>query len=257
MSKRWITFDLDGTLMQNPFVSWVFPEIRESVLRKTNGKVDAKETMIAEHNRRMKLNKVVEAYDWDHILLQILQNHHVDLEISIEDLVKKHSVIPKIYLLEDHLLESLSRLKRNGYRLAIVTNGYRKYQQPVVDALELSGLFDCFITPDQAGYAKPDVRIVSDLLKEGKVAAHVGDRIDHDVCLANRLNITSVFISRNLPQEVIPYPHLERIKHPIFYEFYKQKWMRETGSVLEGHTKIELPKMVIQSIEEFSLLFEG
>jgi len=31
MTKLWITFDLDGTLMQNPFGKWVFPEIAREV----------------------------------------------------------------------------------------------------------------------------------------------------------------------------------------------------------------------------------
>ena len=32
MKKKWITFDLDGTLMQNPFVGHVFPEIERRIL---------------------------------------------------------------------------------------------------------------------------------------------------------------------------------------------------------------------------------
>ncbi|WP_042455386.1 HAD family hydrolase [Neobacillus dielmonensis] len=255
MDTRWITFDLDGTLMQNPFGNWVFPEIGELISQNTNKKLDVRTVMIEEHNLRMKQNRLIEAYNWDEILCKILRDYQLDLEIRIEDLVKKHSVSPKIYLLEDHLLESLTRIKSKGIRLAIVTNGYRKYQQPVVEALKLSGLFDYFITPDQIGYAKPDERILSELLNQGTVLAHVGDRIDHDVYLANKLNICSVFISRKLPQEVLTLPPMQRMEHPLFIGFYQQKWMKETGQLFDHENQLGLPKVVIQSIEELSFLF--
>lgn len=31
MVKRWITFELDGTIMQNPFIDYVFPEIHNAI----------------------------------------------------------------------------------------------------------------------------------------------------------------------------------------------------------------------------------
>ncbi|MGV2720150.1 UNVERIFIED_CONTAM: hypothetical protein PO554_27185, partial [Klebsiella pneumoniae] len=64
MNKRWITLDLDGTLMQNPFGAWVFPEVASTVSRKLGREHDIVAELIAEHEKRMALRQWVAAYDW-------------------------------------------------------------------------------------------------------------------------------------------------------------------------------------------------
>ena len=256
MNECWITFDLDGTLMQNPFVEWVFPEIDEIVSKAANRIVDVQSAMFSEHLNRMLQKKTVEAYDWDDILKQFLTDHGIKCEVNIEELVKKHSVFPKIKLLEDNILEVLEQLKKSGYRLAVITNGYAKYQQPVVEYLQLSGLFDSFITPEKGNCAKPDSKIVESLMKKGQVIAHVGDRVDHDVYLATQINIKSVFIYRNLSkrlQNISPY---ERNKDLEFLNLYKQKWLKETGLKTSEIPDLPIPDYVIYSIRELVDLFD-
>lgn len=255
MNERWISFDLDGTVMQNPFVEWVFPEIDEIVSKIAKRKVDVKSAMFSEHLNRMSQNKSVEAYDWDDILTQFLNVNGIQCEVNIEELVKKHSVSPKIKLMEENVIEVLEQLKKSGFRLAIITNGYAKYQQPVVDYLQLSGLFDCFITPEKGKCAKPDIKIIESLMKKGKVVAHVGDRVDHDVFLAAQINIKSVFIYHNLPQYLKDKSPHARNKDPYFLELYKQKWQKETGKKTDETHNIPTPDFVIYSINELIDIF--
>ena len=255
MNERWISFDLDGTVMQNPFVEWVFPEIDEIVSKTANRKVDVTNAMFAEHHNRMRQNKIVEAYDWEDILKQFLIVNEIPCEVNIEELVKKHCVYPKIKLLEENVIEVLEQLKRRGYRLAVITNGYAKYQQPVVDTLRLSGLFDYFITPERVNYAKPDIKIMESLLKKGEVVAHVGDRVDHDVFLAAKINIKSVFIYRNLPKRLYNSTPYERNKDPYFLKLYKQKWKKETGMKNGEIPNLPIPDIVIYSLQELIDVF--
>ena len=255
MSERWISFDLDGTLMQNPFVEWVFPEIDEIVSKTANRKIDVKSAMFSEHLNRMRQSKIVEAYDWDDILKQYLIVNGISCEVNIEELVKKHCVSPKIKLLEENIIEVLEQLKKSGYRLAVITNGYAKYQQPVVDTLQLSGLFDCFITPEKENCAKPDSKIIESLMKKGEVVAHVGDRVDHDVYLAAQINIKSVFIYRNLPEKLQNCSPYERNKDPNFLELYKQKWQKETGMKTGVVPNLPIPDIVIYSLQELIDVF--
>lgn len=250
MNERWITFDLDGTLMQNPFVEWVFPEIEEIVSTVAKRKIEVKNAMFSEHINRMKQNKSVEAYDWDNILVEFLHGSGIDCEVNIEELVKKHSVSPKIKLLETNVIEILNQLKKSGYRLAVITNGHAKYQLPVVEHLQLSGLFDYFITPEKGHCAKPNIKIIESLMKKGKVVAHVGDRIDHDVYLAAQINIKSVFIYRDLPKQLQNSSPFERNKDPIFLELYKHKWQKETGTKTSEIPNLPIPDIVIYSIRE-------
>ncbi|GAA0330493.1 TIGR02253 family HAD-type hydrolase [Bacillus carboniphilus] len=248
--EKWITFDLDGTLMQNPFVEWVFPEIESTVLEKAGGELQVKDALVAEHNRRMKENLITEAYDWDDILKQFLQESDIDLQIDIEELVIKHSIHPKVYLLENEIIDTLLKIKGKGYQLAVATNGYYKYQFPVLETLQLSGLFDLTITPEEVGYAKPDVRMIQSLSNKGKILAHVGDRIDHDVNIANQLGIPSVLIMRRLPEEYTKLTPIERAKHPGCIDLCRQKWEKETRNEFGPFTSELVPTYIIHSITE-------
>jgi HAD superfamily hydrolase (TIGR01549 family) len=227
MTRKWITFDLDGTLMQNPFGKWVLPEIEELVSNRLKREVRAREALMREHEERMRQNRTVDAYDWDDMVRQLLREHLIELEIDVERLVLKHAAAPKIYLLEQTVIPVLERLKRSGYSLATVTNGFYKYQYPVMEQLGLSGLFDAIITPEIMGCGKPDVRILRSLLESGQLVAHVGDRLDHDVYLANEAGAASVWIYRDLPEEMREMQPEKRSANAHFAHVCEQKLKEE------------------------------
>lgn len=249
MEKTWITFDLDGTLMQNPFVGWVFPEIEEIILAHAGQELDIRSRLVEEHERRMKNNDIVAAYDWDDIVQQFVQTLNVSVQIDIESLVRKHSVDQKVYVLESCIISVLQRLKQD-FRLAAVTNGYKKYQLPVLQALGLDELFDAIVTPDEVGYAKPDREIFQSLLDEGEIRAHVGDRVDHDVCVARRLGTRSIFIYKRLPQELKELNPAERAVHPLGRTIVENKWSKESGKSVTEQTFTLYPDCIIHSIGE-------
>jgi len=142
----------------------------------------------------------------------------------------------------------LKRLKRKGYSLAAVTNGYLKYQLPVMDALQLTPLFDLIITPSEAGFAKPDSRIFSGI--EGDILFHVGDRVEHDVLSAYEAGIPSVFINRSLPEEVRCLPISERIWHSSIESLLLAKLKREMKMEILDLPVWAVPSYIITSITE-------
>ncbi|WP_261381557.1 HAD family hydrolase [Paenibacillus cremeus] len=227
--KRWITFDLDGTLMQNPFGKWVFPEVKQLIEQQLNTTYNSTESLVREHELRMSQNRSVEAYDWDDMLRQLLKELQLELEIDIEQLVIKHSVAPKIYLLEETIIPTLKSLKQQGYSLATVTNGFYKYQFPVMKALGLSECFDEIITPEIAGCGKPNEGIFRALLESGTIVAHVGDRLDHDVFLANHKNVYSILIYHNLPDCLRPLAPHERPRTESFLQISEEKLKKESA----------------------------
>lgn len=236
MSKRWITFDLDGTLMQNPFGKWVFPEIADTVSGQLGKSYDTVAELIAEHEFRMDQGRYVEAYDWDEMLVGLCDRLGIDKPCEIEQLVRKHCVDPKVHLLEPGILEVLEELKRLGYSLAVVTNGFYKFQAPVMEVLGLLDMFEVVITPERVGTGKPDPEILQSL--PGKVVAHVGDRLDHDVQLANRSNLSSILIERSLLDAGIELPPSERMKDARVMQLCLEKWRRESR---QDHMEEALP----------------
>lgn len=249
--RKWITFDLDGTLMQNPFGAFIFPEIIEKMLKLSKKPYDVYKALVNEHLVRMKTKQYVAAYDWDDIVATHLQEMNIDCEIDVEKLVKKHSEKPKVYLLEKGILNILQQLKRRGYSLAAVTNGYRKYQLPVMSALGLSPYFDKIITPERAGVAKPDEKIFAAVDKMGQICAHIGDRLDHDVHAANLYGIPSILIYRNLPLRLQTVDPNERYYDLALQGLLREKWCKEKGYTKDTPIpKDSIPTAIIYSISE-------
>ncbi|WP_062350818.1 HAD family hydrolase [Bacillus kwashiorkori] len=226
MKKGWITFDLDGTLMQNPFSKWVFPEIERKVKEKKPS-AEVVKALVTEHYRRMGKKEFVAAYDWQNMLDEFLINEGINIEINIAKLVRTFATPSKVYLLERIIPEVLKKLKVDNFLVAAVTNGFYDYQIPVMETLEIDYLFDEIITPDHVGYAKPDVGIFRTLLKKGNVLMHVGDRIDHDVMLANEFGSISIWINKDLPKNLQSIKPVQRMQTYDGQLLSAKKWKEE------------------------------
>lgn len=246
--RKWITFDLDGTLMQNPFVGHVFPEIERLASQRVGRDEHVLDGILYEHAKRISENRLVEAYDWDGIVSMYLETKKINHSIDIEKIVCQFCKVPAIYLLEDGVIELLQSLKVKGFSLAAVTNGYLKYQKPVMKALGLLPLFDQIITPEAATYAKPDHRIFNGI--KGEIVFHVGDRVEHDVRSANEAGIPSVLINRNLPEELRCSPVRERMEHPEMEQFLLAKLNKEMRMEIGQCPKWARPNVMISEIKE-------
>lgn len=255
-NKRWITFDLDGTLMQNPFGAWVFPEITAVVFGRLGHPHDIVSEMVAEHEARMREGRYVEAYDWDDILRERFRGLGLSDSFEIEPFVRKHSVPPKVKLLESGILEFLSDLKARGYFLAAVTNGFYKYQAPVMEALGLIDKFDEVVTPERVGAGKPDPAILRGL--GGKIVAHVGDRLDHDVQLANRCDVAAILIHKNLTAGLKSMSPFQRVKDPAGIQLCIEKGRKETKNASWNELTVGLiPAAIIDSLHEISAILDA
>jgi HAD superfamily hydrolase (TIGR01549 family) len=71
-------------------------------------------------------------------------------------------------------IETLTRLKELGYRIAIITNGLKEEQEDKVEAIGVRGLVDRVITSEAVGCCKPNRRIFEYVLKELGVAPSRG-----------------------------------------------------------------------------------
>jgi putative hydrolase of the HAD superfamily len=252
MAKKWITFDLDGTLMQNPFGDWVFPEIDRVAERYLDNGQKIFPELVLEHRMRMSSGRIVEAYDWDNIVQEVFAKKGIQVKINVEELVRKHSVPPKVSLLEDNLIKGLQGLKEHGYSLGVVTNGFEKYQKPVMDALGLTKIFDVVITPEKVGYGKPQMEMVEELLHGGnEIIAHVGDRLDHDVVLANKLGVLSVLLFPTMSEAIKQTAISKRSERRDCLDWLREKWGSETNENSLPNNAI--PKLVIQSIHELNV----
>ncbi|MFO7658845.1 MAG: YjjG family noncanonical pyrimidine nucleotidase [Bacteroidales bacterium] len=107
-------------------------------------------------------------------------------------------ITPRKSILVDNALEVLSFLKPK-YRLYILTNGFADVQQIKIQNSGLETFFDKVITPEHAGWHKPDRRIFGYALKSVNARKEesimVGDDIETDIIGAKNFGIDQVFFN--------------------------------------------------------------
>jgi FMN phosphatase YigB (HAD superfamily) len=213
-------FDLDSTLMINPFWKVVFPQVTAEIGAAAGLSPDEVfELILAEHDRRLAdpLPDRALTMDWEDIMQTAAQNLGVAFEGSAEELVKAHAGPPHSYTL-DGAEKVLGELKAGGYKLVVSTMGLSKYQFPVMRALGLYDFFDDFLTPDLTGYLKTEREFYAAYLESAPRRIHIGDRYDHDCYWPQQFGTRSIL--RLALDELKPYPPLER---PQYLEGLKER----------------------------------
>ncbi|GAK04933.1 hypothetical protein JCM19037_3391 [Geomicrobium sp. JCM 19037] len=114
--------------------------------KKLSDEISMKNLLVEEHNARMSKGQIVEAYDWDQIVSSLFSSQQLTWDQEIEELVKKHSTKGKVYLLNDEIIATLQQLRSKGYTLVAATNGFAKYQLPVMEFLGIASHFDVILT---------------------------------------------------------------------------------------------------------------
>lgn len=97
-----------------------------------------------------------------------------------------------------HVRSSLKILKAKGYRLAIVTNKPFDFIQPILDGLDLNGLFELLVGGDTLEKRKPDPLPLHYTCEKLGVSVDecvmVGDS-KNDILAANAANMQSIGLS--------------------------------------------------------------
>lgn len=189
--RPWVTFDLDNTLVRNPYWRlhlrpWLEAEVGQE-WKSLWGQFRL------EGERRWRAGHWVSSFDWSDIACT--------LGVSALPSPSRPSASTVLPLVLPGAQSTLMAMKRLPVRLGLVTNGFLPYQRPYLEALGWDYLFDRIMTPDVALRAKPDGRIM-EALSPG--LAHIGDRLSHDVLVAQRTDRLGVLIG-------VPAQELDRI----------------------------------------------
>jgi FMN phosphatase YigB (HAD superfamily) len=201
--------------MRGPFTSAVRPRIWEHLSRSAglaHLAAEERERQIWQsvrdaHDRRLTERDFVGAWNWQAIYDEANRGWDGEPMPDVASLVRESCLIDDAIALLPGAGLGLRRLKDAGWHVVAITNGYRKFQWPVLEKLGVAEMFDAVITPDVAGFAKPDPRIFG--LVPGLVA-HVGDILLHDVLGANQAGIRSVWLDADLPAEFCSLSPLDR-----------------------------------------------
>lgn len=258
-----ITLDLDGVLMKNPFSTAVFPAITEK-LGKQRG-LSHREVMgliLKEVRVRAARGDYVAAYDWDDIVATVGNTLGFQEKIDVAELVQKNCTPEHIHSYPG-VHETLARLKDLGHVLVALTNGFAKYQVPVLEALGLRQYLAAIYTPEVTGFAKPDAAFFAAVRRDFDLPhMHVGDTVAHDLWGAKQSGAWAVWVYHNLPQEIADLPLQERTAHPKLLAVIARALERDIMAA--GYPEITpedcLPHFVtadIGDVVEIAQLLEG
>lgn len=199
-----VTFDLDGVLIRNPFRDGIFPRVCAALAPGFAGSEErAMEAIRLEHRERLfrsleGAEPSVSAYDWDAIFAAVARSCGLEgiPDRPVAEWVRHYAAAgPYIGLVHPSVPPALEALRAAGLRLAVVTNGLWRYQEPVLEALGILGSFDLVAAPDLCGAAKPDpaaFRCVLGEQAEGDI--HVGDDLFFDVAGARLAGMRTVWV---------------------------------------------------------------
>ncbi len=172
-------FDLDGTLMVNPFGGVVFPTLTQDLAAQCGTPAEVIfARIVAEHDARLAdpLPDRARSMDWDDIIGTVAARLGVQVRHNVEALVQAHAAPPHTRQLDD-AGRSLAQLKP-GRRLVVASMGLSKYQWPVLRGLGLYDWFDDFLMPDTTGAIKTEAAFYARYADVPRI--HIGDRYDHD-----------------------------------------------------------------------------
>jgi FMN phosphatase YigB (HAD superfamily) len=189
-----IFFDLDGTLMVNPFETAVWPVIMGEISAKSGASLEAVRRMMVDENAKRQDDESVApilAMDWDDIADTVARRLGVVLEARTEALVRQYAAEQSVVL--DHAHAVLRSLAAPHRALVVATKGLAKYQLPVLDALGLTPLFDSILTPDRYNGLKKHRRFFGDWPERTQLQIMVGDRYDDDVLYPTRHGFKTIW----------------------------------------------------------------
>src|SRR5579859_7685482 len=252
-----VSFDLDGVIIRGPFNTSLRPRISAHLGRSSRvAHLDAHEREVhiwhavrQEHDRRQSAGDFVGAWNWQSIYDDVSRGLGGEPMPDLASIVREACLVDNAVALLPGAGLGLQRLKHAGVRLVAITNGYHCFQWPVLERLEIAALFESVLTPDVAGFAKPDRRMFA--LVPGLVA-HVGDLLLHDVLGANLAGVQSIWLDADLPADLLHRAPIDRVREPAFIE-YLQK-MLEESRYLPFHPEATLetctPTAVVRDVDE-------
>lgn len=183
MPTPWITFDLDGTLLKNPY--WrltLFPWIQQESARHHVDWKQFWQPVIDEGQKRWVEGRWVEAYDWEDIIQRVWGKNPPQPELVPWNRVASLSLPGVLWM--------LSKLQHYPVRLGIITNGLAVNQLPFIRSLGWDRIFETIVTTNRTTGCKPNPRVFHAF--DGAILCHIGDRLNHDVLVAHRAHVTSI-----------------------------------------------------------------
>ena len=195
--SRVVSFDLDDTLIRGPF-SRVITDVAAAVAE-TPEEAAAIRSRIRDRHRILLDDAILDAYDWHQIVRDSIGDR--DPGFDMLDRLDQYARDNATKVLHADTPALLGQLREAGWQVAMLTNGWRRYQEPILRHAGLLPAFDELVTSDDVGVAKPDPQIFQRVRGQAETHVHVGDRLDHDIVGGNASGARTVLLRVDAPDD--------------------------------------------------------
>ncbi|MFZ5817290.1 MAG: HAD family hydrolase, partial [Bacillota bacterium] len=171
--------------------------------------------------------------------------------IDVAALVEQYCQVPGLVWSYPGSHQCLEQLRAQGHTLISITNGFRKYQEPVLRAIGLLEFFTELITPDLVGAGKPEVAIYRAAERYGSPRIHIGDVLPHDVAGAKRAGWMAILIVQPMAPGYIELGHELAALPPWERPAAAMDWLRarlERDRRWHGHPPAELEECIPDAV---------
>lgn len=104
--------------------------------------------------------------------------------------------------LVDGTTELLTTLKQKGYKLQIITNGFREVQLNKLANSEIAHFFDHVFISEDLSYPKPDIRVFQHAIRSSNArkdkSVMIGDNWETDILGARNFGIDQIYLSKDI-----------------------------------------------------------
>jgi HAD superfamily hydrolase (TIGR01549 family) len=187
---RFVLFDLDNTLVdrQHVFLQWA-----RAFAADRNLQAEAVQALCEADNDGFASRETV---------FEIARSR-LNLKEPIADLIAEYRLrYPKFFEPDPTVLDALRKLRSEGFRIGVVTNGPVS-QNEKIERVGLQPLIDGLCVSEDFGVEKPDPRIFAEAIRRccgAEVSANkgwmVGDSAECDIAGAREIGLRTVWISR-------------------------------------------------------------
>lgn len=140
--------------------------------------------------------------------------------------------MPKQKILNEGVIEILSYLKKKGYKLNIITNGFKEVQHEKIETSGLKPFFDKIFISEEVKSPKPDYEIFEYSIKSANAKKNnsimVGDDWEIDVLGAVNFGIDAILYQSDPDQNLIKISNPQNSACSI----YKTGMMSSLSSIL-------------------------
>lgn len=189
-----VVFDLDDTLIsERKYIKSGFNTVA-SILAKEN-ELDKDVVLYKMYELFFESSKNVFNRTLDYFNI----TYNIDYVKYFIKIYREHEPSLNFY---DDVLGTLKDLRSCGYKLGIITDGYKETQLRKIEALNCRNLFDEIIVTDEFGreYWKPHKKSYQTMAEklniDIKEMCYVGDNEEKDFITANKLGIFTICIKR-------------------------------------------------------------